>query len=290
MTFSPHRKGVSKVAASASSRASRTAGAAGTDNTIVIDRVSRVFGEEDGAQRVVALDDVSLRIDGGEFVAIVGASGCGKTTLLRILAGLEQATSGSITIGGRGIPQASENVGFVFQHAVLLPWMTVLENVLLPVQVRGLQRADFVDRARELLGRSGIGEFADHRPAQLSGGMRQRAAICRALLLEPEVLLMDEPFGALDAMTRDSMNEDLFSLWRSTKKSIVLVTHSITEAVSLATKVVVMSPRPGRIVASHEFNLNPEGDFFERTFTPEYSAAVATLKSYFSSAHKTAVG
>jgi NitT/TauT family transport system ATP-binding protein len=199
------------------------------------------------ASRVEALVDVSLDVASGEFVTIVGPSGCGKTTLLRILAGLLRPTSGSVRLLGQPVSGPSRDVGVVFQDPVLLPWRTVLENVMLPVQVFGLDRLAYGRRALDLLGLVGLRGFEGKYPHELSGGMRQRVSLARALVHDPALLLMDEPFGALDAMTREAMNLELQQIWGESGKTVAFITHSIPEAVFLADRVVVMSPRPGRI-------------------------------------------
>jgi NitT/TauT family transport system ATP-binding protein len=196
---------------------------------------------------VAALAEVTLDIAPGEFVTIVGPSGCGKTTLLRIMAGLQRPTSGAVHLLGRPVTGPSRNVGIVFQDPVLLPWRTVLDNVMLPVQVLGLDRETFRRRALELLALVGLAGFEGKYPHELSGGMRQRVSLARALVHDPALLLMDEPFGALDAMTREAMNLELQRIWQESGKTVAFITHSISEAVFLGDRVVVMSPRPGRI-------------------------------------------
>ncbi len=213
---------------------------------IHIESLSKVYPTRTGD--VVALSDVDLSIADGEFIAIVGPSGCGKTTLLKILAGLEQYSAGSATIGGERITAPGGEAGMVFQKATLLPWLDVLKNVLLPISLRRRPTSGDIAHAEEMLGMVGLGDFVHKGPNELSGGMQQRAAICRALVHDPKVLLMDEPFGALDAMTRDQLNVEVNRIWRETSKTAVLITHSISEAVFLAERVVVMSTRPGRIV------------------------------------------
>lgn len=195
-----------------------------------------------------ALQGIELDIARGEFVALVGPSGCGKTTLLKILAGLIDGHSGRVTLDGRPLTRPSLEVGVVFQEPTLLPWRTILDNVMLPVELAGLDRAAHVERAMSLMAKVGLSGFEHKHPRELSGGMRQRAGICRALVRDPSLLLMDEPFGALDAMTREFLNVELQRLWMdSGDKTVVFVTHSIPEAVFLSDRVVVMSPRPGRI-------------------------------------------
>ena len=218
---------------------------------IVFDGVGMTYAAASGP--VEALRDVTLAVEQGEFVALVGPSGCGKSTLLRIVAGLRSATRGRVTIDERTVTRPIPEVGMVFQAPVLLRWRTIVDNVLLPAELSGLRPADHRVRALELLRLVGLGDFAARFPRELSGGMQQRVSLCRALLLDPPLLLMDEPFGALDAMTRDEMNLELLRVWGEAgtvagrRKTVLFVTHSIPEAVFLADRVVVMSPRPGRI-------------------------------------------
>ncbi len=196
---------------------------------------------------VTALSDVNLNIRDNEFISVVGPSGCGKTTLLRIVAGLESGSSGTVHCGGELVTKPRPDAGVVFQQAVLLPWNTVLNNVMLPAQLKGDVSAATRVRAERLLDFMGLKDFTRKYPFELSGGMQQRVSICRALMRDPKVLLMDEPFGALDAMTRESMNMELMRVWSEERKTVIFITHSIPEAVLLGDRVVVMSPRPGRI-------------------------------------------
>lgn len=215
---------------------------------IALDHVGMVYPTASGP--VEALQDIAFVVGRGELVALVGPSGCGKSTLLRTVAGLRPPTSGQVTVDGQAVTRPLPAVGMVFQAPVLLKWRRVLDNVLLPAELAGLEPARYRARARDLLRLVGLGEFADKYPRELSGGMQQRAALCRALLLDPPLLLMDEPFGALDAMTRDELNLELLRVWgegSGERKTIVFVTHSIPEAVFLADRVVVMTPRPGRV-------------------------------------------
>ena len=236
-------------------------GAAAPPAMIEIDAVSVTYAAASGP--VEALRGVSLRIGAGEFIAIVGPSGCGKSTLMRLVAGLMPVTAGAVRVAGRPVAGPMANVGMVFQAAVLLKWRSVLDNVLLPAELSGLNPAKFRERARSLLELVGLADFADKQPHELSGGMQQRASLCRALLLDPPILLMDEPFGALDAMTRDEMNLELLRIWGEgrlesaggARKTIVFVTHSIPEAVFLADRVVVMTPRPGRVAGIHTVDI-----------------------------------
>jgi NitT/TauT family transport system ATP-binding protein len=198
-------------------------------------------------ETVNALTNINLDIRENEFISVVGPSGCGKTTLLRILAGLQSASSGVIECEGMQVSRPRSDVGVVFQQATLLPWNTVLTNVLLPAHLKNDRSKATVKRAEGLLAFMGLKDFAEKYPFELSGGMQQRVAICRALMREPRILLMDEPFGALDAMTREAMNMELMRVWSEEKKTVIFITHSIPEAVLLGDRVVVMSPRPGRI-------------------------------------------
>jgi NitT/TauT family transport system ATP-binding protein len=200
-----------------------------------------------GATVTHALADVDLSLDEGEFVAVVGPSGCGKSTLLRIIAGLLPTSAGAVRVGGRSVDAPQTGLGVVFQSPVLLEWRTVLENVLVQLELRGLETEPYLQKAKQLLGRVGLAEFADRYPRELSGGMRQRTAIVRALIHDPPFLMMDEPFGALDALTREQMRIDLEALWLESGKTVLFITHSIDEAVLLADRVIVMSERPGRV-------------------------------------------
>jgi NitT/TauT family transport system ATP-binding protein len=200
-----------------------------------------------GGRETHALAAIDLAIRAGEFLAIVGPSGCGKSTLLRIVAGLHLATSGETRVAGRIVDRPQTELGIVFQSPVLLDWRTAIDNVLVQVELRGLDPRAYRDRALRLLDQVGLADFADRYPHELSGGMRQRVAIARALIHDAPLLLMDEPFGALDALTREQMRLDLEALWLATRKTVLFITHSIDEAVLLADRVVVMSPRPGHV-------------------------------------------
>jgi NitT/TauT family transport system ATP-binding protein len=213
---------------------------------ISLDRVTRVFNSRDGDQ-VVALEDVSLSIHANEFVTLVGPSGCGKSTLLRIVAGLILPSAGTASIGGVPIREPRSETGIVFQAPTLLPWASVMDNVLFPLRMMHKMDSTSADKAAALIKLVGLAGFERKSPRELSGGMQQRVAICRALVHEPNILLMDEPFGALDALTREEMTMELLRIWGERPKTVLFVTHSITEAVVLADRVVVMSPRPGRI-------------------------------------------
>ncbi|MFD4026791.1 ABC transporter ATP-binding protein [Streptomyces sp. NPDC058576] len=227
---------------------------------------------------VTALSDVSLDVAPGEFVAIVGPSGCGKSTLLKLVAGLLTASSGEVLLGGERVTGPRHDIGYVFQRAALLEWRSALRNILLQAEIRRMEPAQARGRADELIRMTGLTGFEDAYPHELSGGMQQRVALCRALLHEPPVLLMDEPFGALDALTREQMNTELNRIWRTTGTTVLLVTHSISEAVYLADRVVVMSPRPGTVTEIIEVGLPAERDYSETLGRPEFRAAAAHIR------------
>ena len=213
---------------------------------IAVQNVSRVFTS--GAKTVHALERVSFEIQAGHFVSLVGPSGCGKSTLLKIVSGLLPASSGTISVSDKRVDEPLENVGMVFQSPVLLKWRPVLANVLLPVEFAKRDLASHTERALSLLKLVGLEGFEEMYPHQLSGGMQQRVSLCRALVMDPQLLLMDEPFGALDAMTRDELDMELLRIWQDRKKTVLFVTHSIQEEVFLSDHVIVMSARPGRLL------------------------------------------
>ncbi|MGP9820472.1 ABC transporter ATP-binding protein [Salinarimonas sp. NSM] len=245
------------------------AAAAGDASVIDVRGLSLTFQTADGP--VYALSDVDLQVAEGEFVSFIGPSGCGKTTLLRVIADLERATGGSITVNGMTPEEArlKRAYGFVFQAPALYPWRTVGRNVELPLEIFGLPKAERRERVARMLELVNLAGFAKKYPWQLSGGMQQRASIARALSFDPQLLLMDEPFGALDEIVRDHLNEQLLQLWAKTRKTVVFVTHSIPEAVFLSTKIVVMSPRPGRIIDVIDCDLGPDRPLDIRE-TPEF--------------------
>ena len=226
---------------------------------IEVAALNKTFVGQDG-EKVVALEGLDLSVRRGEFVTIVGPSGCGKSTLLSLVAGLLEATAGEIRIGGMPISEPYTDLGFVFQSDLLLDWRTVTGNVLLPCVMRGLDEGAYRAHAQELLTSVGLDGFEGKRPFELSGGMRQRVALCRALLLDPPMLLMDEPFGALDALTREQMQVDLQTVWHRTQKTVLFVTHSISEAVFLSDRVIVMTPRPGAIRAILDIDIDRPRD------------------------------
>jgi NitT/TauT family transport system ATP-binding protein len=230
-------------------RLSRPAGRQAPARTVIeIRGLSLRFETADGS--VDALSEIDLAVEESGFVSLIGPSGCGKTTLLRLIADLERPTSGTITVNGVAPDEArrARAYGYVFQAPALYPWRSALRNVMLPLEVMGVSRGERRARAARYLAMVGLEGFEQRFPWQLSGGMQQRVSIARALSFEPHLLLMDEPFGALDEITRDHLNEQLLLLWRRTGKTVVFVTHSISEAVFLSTRIVVMSPRPGRII------------------------------------------
>jgi NitT/TauT family transport system ATP-binding protein len=247
---------------------------------VEICEVSKEYATADGA--IQALDLVSLEIGEGEFLSIVGPSGCGKSTLMLITAGLVPPTSGTVRIAGTEVRKPNRRAGIVFQDATLYEWRRVLENVLLPVELQGLDREQYTRRARRLLEVVGLEGFERKYPFELSGGMRQRVGLCRALVHDPPLLLMDEPFGALDALTRDQLNLELQSIWQQDRKTVLFITHSIPEAVFLSDRVVVMTSRPGRIGAVREIAL-PRPRTFDLTEMPQFGQYVREIRAIFES-------
>ena len=220
---------------------------------IAVSDVSRVFTS--GGTTVTALDHVGFEVQAGNFVSIVGPSGCGKSTLLKIVSGLLTPSSGTVTVHGEPVRAPLENVGMVFQAPILLKWRSVIGNILLPVEFARLDIPSHTERTRALIKLVGLEGFDEMYPHQLSGGMQQRVSLCRALVTDPQLLLMDEPFGALDAMTRDELDMELLRIWEERKKTVLFVTHSIQEAVFLSDVVFVMSARPGRLLEQIPINL-----------------------------------
>jgi NitT/TauT family transport system ATP-binding protein len=258
-------------------------------STVEIRRASVVY--DAASAPVQALHEVDLAIAEGEFVSLIGPSGCGKTTLLRVIADLEPISSGAVLVNGMTPHDArlARAYGYVFQAPALFPWRTVLANVMLPLQIQGRSRADCEAVALEQLKRVGLDGFERKYPWQLSGGMQQRASIARALGFEPRLLMMDEPFGALDEITRDRLNEQLQELWRRERRTVVFVTHSIAEAVYLSTRIVVMSPRPGRIVRVIASPLPDERHLGMRD-TPEFIAVAHAVREALADGHEGAHG
>ena len=247
---------------------------------ITIDEVRKTYVTRSG-EEVEAVGDASVTVRPGEFISILGPSGCGKTTLLKIVAGLIEHTGGQVRIGDQEVAGPRRDVGFVFQTPNLLPWRTILQNVVLPGVVQRRDRNAIKQKALELLDGVGLADFAGKYPSELSGGMQQRVGICRALVTDPGVLLMDEPFGALDAMTRERMNLDLMRIWAESGKTVLFVTHSISEAVLLSDRVVVMSARPSRIVEILDIDIpRPRG--IEALNTPAAIEYQARIRTHFS--------
>ena len=245
---------------------------------IEIARAAKVFETQDGDE-VHALSEVSLSIAPQEFVAVVGPSGCGKSTLLRMIAGLIRPSAGEVRVAGTKVTEPRQDVGIVFQAPTLLPWATVLDNVLFPFRIMRKLDAGAVERAMALLDLVGLKGFEKRMPRELSGGMQQRTAICRALVHDPAILLMDEPFGALDALTREEMSLELMRIWTERPKTIVFVTHSVPEAVLLADRVVVMGPRPGRIIDVVEIAL-PRPRAFHQESLPEFQNSAQRIRGH----------
>ncbi|MDI9632775.1 MAG: ABC transporter ATP-binding protein [Methanolinea sp.] len=214
--------------------------------TLLLEDVSKTFPTGDGSA-VEALSGITLEVGDSEFVSVLGPSGCGKTTLLRIVAGLETPTKGTIRLDGEKIEGPSPRMAMIFQEYSLYPWRTVIRNIEFGLEVKGISKEERRKKAAEYLELVGLRDFADRYPYELSGGMRQRVAVARALAIEPHILLMDEPFGALDAQTRNKLQRELLELWEKTKKTVLFVTHSVDEAVFLSDRIVILSPRPGRV-------------------------------------------
>lgn len=249
--------------------------AAGAPGMVHVAGVAKRF---DGRAKVQVLDEVSLDIRDSEFVSILGPSGCGKSTLLRMVAGLVPHDAGTIEVNGRAlVGKTVPEIGVVFQTSNMLPWLTVKDNIRLGAKLRKLPRAEIDARLPALLDMLGLTQFADHHPHELSGGMRQRAALGQILLLNPKVLLMDEPFGALDALTRDRLNVELLRIWQQDMLTVLLVTHSIQEAVFLSDRVLVMSPRPGRVIHEVKIDLPRPREPESIKADPRYGEYIAEL-------------
>jgi NitT/TauT family transport system ATP-binding protein len=256
-------------------------GRAPAPNVVSVSQLDKLYPTLEGPQ-VEALRNVSFDIADGEFITVVGPSGCGKSTLLKILAGILRRTAGDVRLRGKSIDGPSREVGVVFQAPVLLPWRNVLQNVMLPVELQKRDYAEFERRARDYITLVGLQGFENKYPGELSGGMQQRVGICRALVHDPAFLLMDEPFGALDAMTRELMNLELLRIWGESRKTVLLVTHSIPEAVFLADRIIVMSPRPGRITEIIKVDLpRPRG--LSLINSAEFGRYVEGIRRHFNS-------
>jgi NitT/TauT family transport system ATP-binding protein len=253
--------------------------------TISFDRVGKTYGGKTG---VLALDSIDMQIGEGEFVALLGPSGCGKSTLLNLLAGFEDVTEGEMLFDGAPVTKPGPDRGVVFQDAALLPWLSVWDNVVFGPRVQGKRKAEYEDKAREILRIVGLESFHDALPVQLSGGMRQRVGIARVLVMSPRVLLMDEPFGALDAQTRLSMQQLLLDVWENLKTTVVFVTHDIDEAILLADRICVMSARPGRIIRHIKIDLRRPRSIDDLTgsdFTQYKAAIMAEMRVSLAHAH-----
>lgn len=245
---------------------------------IVAERISKNFTDRSG-RRTAVLEDISFNIDPGEFVSIIGPSGCGKSTLLAMLAGLEAPSAGDLQVDGRAVSHPRDDTGIVFQRPVLLPWDSVLENVLLPIRVRRKKvRAPDLERARRLLAMVGLDGVEKKYPFELSGGMQQRVSIVRGLINDPTMLLLDEPFGALDAFTREQLNIDVQRIWMATRKTIVFVTHSIDEAVFLADRVLLLGSTPARVVADLRVDLDRPRTFEGMTLEPRFGQLTSEIR------------
>ncbi|WP_153143607.1 ABC transporter ATP-binding protein [Nesterenkonia halophila] len=253
-----------------------------TDTLVDVDDITIRFDSKKSS--VVALRGVSLQIQQGEFIAIVGPSGCGKSTLLRAISGITSTTEGSVSLRGDQVVGPRQDVGFVFQRPALMPWRDVRRNILLQAEMRGMDRVEARERCEDLIQFTGLTGFEKSLPHQLSGGMQQRAALCRSLLHQPDVLLMDEPFGALDALTREKMNVEMQRMWRERDMTAALVTHSVAEAVYLATRVVVMGARPGHVVEEFTVNLPRERDYEETMEDPEFHRVAGRVRELLGSA------
>ena len=245
-----------------------------------LEGVSKRYQTANGA--LLALKPTTLTIGAGEFVSVVGPSGCGKTTLLMLVSGLLLPSEGRISIGQQEVTKPYTDLGFVYQSDVLMDWRTVLSNVLVPVEIKKLKpREHYEQRARELLKMVGLDEFEERHPPELSGGMRQRVSISRALITQPPLLLMDEPFGALDALTREQMNDDLQRLWQDIQNTVLFITHNIEEAVYLADRVVVMSERPGQILEVLDMSDLPRPRTLEVKDMPEFGRHISQIRRIF---------
>jgi NitT/TauT family transport system ATP-binding protein len=231
-----------------------------------------------------AIRNVSFDVADGEFLSLLGPSGCGKSTLLMMVAGLIDSTEGEIAVNGKAVAGPRREVGVVFQQPVLLPWRKVLDNVLFPIELLKLPRSQYEKRAMDLLAMAKIEDFAHHLPRQLSGGMRQRVSICRALIHDPRILLMDEPFSALDALTRDEMGVELLRIWQANRKTVIFVTHSIREAVLLSDRVLVMGRRPSTIVEEQAIDL-PRPRHIAMTEDESFNRLVRTLRKAIEASH-----
>jgi NitT/TauT family transport system ATP-binding protein len=251
----------------------------GDDIAVAVENVQMVY--ETGLK---AVSDVTFNVKRGEFVSLLGPSGCGKSTLLLMIAGLLRATSGRLSVNSQALTGPRKDISVVFQSSVLLPWRTVVQNLHLPIELLGLDASKFGDRARHLLEMTKLTSFADSLPSELSGGMKQRVALCRALIHNPSILLMDEPFSALDAMTRDELGLELLRIWDIDKKTVLFVTHGIREAVFLSDRILVMAQRPGRIIDDIRIEL-PRPRALKIQETDQFNAYVSVLRNLIDASH-----
>ncbi|WP_281155557.1 ABC transporter ATP-binding protein [Streptomyces sp. HYC2] len=265
------------------SKAAPVADHATTEQAVGYEGVSVRFTTR--RQQVTALSDVEFSVDRGEFVSIVGPSGCGKSTLLRLTAGLLAPSSGTARLEGAVVDGPRHQIGFAFQRAALLEWRSARRNILLQAEMRGMDAKEAAVRADELIEMTGLKGFEDALPHEMSGGMQQRVALCRALLHRPPVLLMDEPFGALDALTREQMNVELRNIWQATGTTVLLVTHSIPEAVYLSDRVVVMTPRPGRVEEIIPVDLPLDRNYATTLASPQFAAATIRIRELLGASH-----
>ena len=239
---------------------------------------------------VKALDDVSLHAGEGEFVSLVGPSGCGKSTLLKIIAGLLPPSSGTVRVDGKAVTNTAGSVGIVFQSPLLMPWRTVVQNVMLQIEIRGLSSPSYREQALDLLRLVVLAGFENSHPYELSGGMQQRVGLCRALIHDPNLLLMDEPFGALDAMTREQMNDELQRVWMQRRKTVLFITHSISEAIYLGDRVLVMSPRPGHLLADIKIDFPRPREFENLVGSSEFGEHSRVIRGHLNRQRVAAAG
>lgn len=254
-----------------------------TQPLVAVNDLSVQFSSKRG--QVTALQGIDLDVAPGEFISIAGPSGCGKSTLLKVVAGLTGATTGSVKLRDEVVAGPRRDIGYVFQRAALLEWRSVRGNILLQAEMRGMDKATAAQRADTLIEMTGLKGFEKSLPHELSGGMQQRVSLCRSLLHEPDVLLMDEPFGALDALTRERMNIELHRIWRETGTTVIMVTHSVPEAVYLASRVVVMSARPGQILEDIKVNLGNHRRYTESMENPEFVRVANQVRALLGASH-----
>jgi len=248
--------------------------------TVTVENVTKVYHTASGPLK--AVEQTSFRIEPGEFVSVLGPSGCGKTTFLMMISGLIPCTDGRVLIGNQVIDKPYTDLGFVFQRDVLMDWRTVFSNVMLPVEIKKLKPVEkYKERTYELLKMAGLSGFEDCLPGELSGGMRQRVSICRALVSDPPILLMDEPFGALDALTREQMNDDLLKIWSKSHSMVLFITHNISEAVYLSDKIIVMSKRPGRILETLDLSDLPRPRNMSTKELPAFNRHINRIRHIF---------